>query len=82
MNFEISTQLIGLVAALAVIGKLLKETPKLPNWLIPWFLLTLSVIGSCLVLGTFNINSVIEGVVAYSLANAGHQLTKQSLERG
>lgn len=82
MEFEITTHLeaavLPLAIALYVIGVFLKATPKVPDWLIPWMLLLLGVIGAILLLG-LSVSSVIQGVIACGVAVLGNQLYKQAM---
>lgn len=68
------------VVALWVIGALLKNTPKVQNWLIPWVLMATSVILTSLTLGGFTIDNLNQAIIVAGIAIAGHQLFKQSKE--
>lgn len=68
------------IPVLWVIGKLLKETPKIQNWLIPWVLLVVGVLATMGIMG-FTIESAIQGVLVAGASVFGHQLLKQTQNR-
>ena len=78
LNFIIEEALI-LIPALIVLGKMLKDTPHLKDWLIPYILLIGGVVGSIAIIG-FTAPAVIQGVLVSGAAVFGHQLYKQSKE--
>ena len=85
MDFELLTGYIlehclVLIPALWVIGALLKNTPKVPNWLVPYVLLVCGVVGACLLVG-FSVDGVIQGVLVAGVAVLGHQLLKQASQK-
>ena len=61
--------------ALFILGLILKQTPMVENWTIPYILTVLGVI-SCIIILGFNINSVVQGVIAAGVAVYFHQLGK------
>lgn len=73
-------QALVLVPVLLFFGFLLKSTPKVPNWLIPWLLLVLGILGGILVVG-FTITGVLQGILATSITVFSHQLYKQTKNR-
>ena len=66
-----------LIPVLFIFGKLLKETPKLANWLIPYILLVVGVVLSFLMIG-FTVDGFIQGVLVVGATVLTHQLVKQS----
>jgi hypothetical protein len=72
--------LIPLVPALLIIGSILKQTPKFPDWLIVWALFALGVLSGGVVLG-FNFEGIVNGVIAAGLAISSHQAFKQTNNR-
>jgi hypothetical protein len=68
------------IPVLWVIGKLLKDTPKIQNWLIPWVLLVIGVLATMGIMG-FTIESAIQGVLVAGASVFGHQLLKQTQNR-
>lgn len=68
------------IPVLWVIGKLLKETPRIQNWLIPWVLLVIGVVATMGIMG-FTIESAIQGVLVAGASVFGHQLLKQTQNR-
>lgn len=68
------------IPVLWVIGKLLKEIPRIQNWLIPWVLLVVGVLATMGIMG-FTIESAIQGVLVAGASVFGHQLLKQTQNR-
>lgn len=68
-----------LVPALMIIGYMLKQTPKIENWMIPWILLILGTIGTVLMLGV-TVKGFVQGAIVTGVAVLGHQLWKQTVE--
>lgn len=76
----LSDQAIILVPALWLIGVILKSTPKVPNWIIPWVLMVISIAGALLMFGP-SVQAVVQGILAAGAAVLGHQLVKQTANR-
>jgi len=77
LNF-IDSNIYILTPVLFIIGMILKATPKIPSWFIPYLL---GIIGIVLCIGVkgFNVNAVIQGVLISGLSVYGHQLIKQGI---
>lgn len=75
MEFLLEEALI-LIPVLLIVGKLLKRTPSIKDWLIPYVLLVLGVALSLLVMG-LHVDAVVQGVLVTGAAVFGHQLLKQ-----
>lgn len=75
-NFIVKEAYI-LVPVLYVIGLLLKRTPKLPDWLIPWILLALGMAGGFF-LGGMQFSGLLQGVLVTGVTVFSHQLYKQT----
>lgn len=73
-------QLLVLVVALYIIGMMLKSTVRVPDWLIPWILLVVSITGSVALLGG-TANAVIQGVICTGVAVYTNQLIKQTINK-
>lgn len=65
-------QLFILIAALGVVGTVLKNS-KVDDKLIPWILLPLAIIGSIFMLGSFDVNSIIQGILCWGTSIGIHQ---------
>lgn len=76
MTYIVEEALI-VIAALLVIGAILKGTPVVADWWIPWILLVLGVASTMALLG-FSVGSVIQGVLVTGGAVFVHQLVKQT----
>lgn len=68
------------VAVLWVIGTLLKDTPKVQTWLVPWILMAVSIVLTSLTLGGFTVENINQAIIVAGIAIGGHQLFKQSKE--
>ena len=66
-------------AVLFVIGLILKQTPHIKNWLIPYILSVIGIVLCIIILG-FSINSVLQGLIATGVAVYVHQLSKQRIK--
>lgn len=67
------------VPALWVIGKIVKETPQIKDWTIPYILLGIGVILTVGILGV-NVDALIQGVLVSGLSVFGHQIFIQTKE--
>lgn len=75
----IPPELFIVVAACWVLGTILKQTPKVPDWSIVYIVLVFAVIAVGLTNG-FTIHSVLQGILSGAVAVLGHQLLKQGKE--
>jgi hypothetical protein len=69
-----------LVPALWIIGYIIKKIPNCPDWIIPFILLPLGVVGAMAILG-FTVDSAIQGVLVTGVAVLTHQLIKQAIKK-
>ncbi|KAB2337679.1 hypothetical protein F7731_08790 [Cytobacillus depressus] len=67
-----------LVPALWVLGFALKHTPAIPDWMIIWILLFVSITIGSIAFG-FSIEGLVNGITAAGVAVLGHQMFKQTL---
>lgn len=74
-------QLLILVAALYILGVFLKSTPKVQDWIIPWVLLIVGVVGSVAIQKGFSALAAVQGVVATGVAVLTNQLIKQTINK-
>lgn len=65
-----------LIPVLYIIGMMLKATPKIYDWVIPYVLLILGSIGGLFLVG-FNANGVIQGILVAGSTVFANQLIKQ-----
>ncbi|QOY37991.1 phage holin family protein [Anaerobacillus isosaccharinicus] len=68
------------IPVLLILGTLLKQTPNVNDWLIPYILLIVGVGFSIALLGT-QVSSIIQGVLVTGAAVFSHQLFKQYKEK-
>lgn len=76
MNFIVNKSYI-LIPVLYILGTFLKETPKIPDWLIPWILLALGIIGGFFLAG-MKAEGILQGVLVTGVTVMGNQLYKQT----
>ncbi|GED71384.1 hypothetical protein BRE01_50860 [Brevibacillus reuszeri] len=69
------------VVVLLVIGYFLKRTPRIQDWMIPWFLTVAGVALACGILQAVSVESVVQGILAAGIASLTHQLWKQTAEK-
>lgn len=69
-----------LIPVLMIIGKIVKNTPKIKNWLIPYILLVFGIVLTGFLIG-FSVESFIQGVLVTGTAVFGHQIIKQTIEK-
>jgi hypothetical protein len=69
-----------LVPVLYVIGVFLKRTPKVPDWLIPWILTALGMIGAFFLSG-MKLSGILQGVLVAGVTVFANQLYKQTTNR-
>ncbi len=82
MDLELITQFVVnealvLIPVLLILGALIKRTPKVPDWTIPWILLGFGVGLSMTIMGVTP-EAGIQGVLVTGTAVFGHQLYKQT----
>lgn len=73
----IKPELLFIVAGCWVIGYILKQTPRVPNWAIIYWVTLLAIISVCFTLG-FTIDSIVQGILCGAMAVYGNQLIKQA----
>lgn len=69
-----------LIPVMWVLGWLLKNTPIVADWVIPWLLLAFGIAGAMGIIG-FTMSAVLQGVVVAGVAVMTHQLYKQTVEK-
>lgn len=74
-NYIIEQALI-VVPVLLVVGQILKSTPKMPDWVIPYILLALGVLFTIGIMGV-NVQAIVQGVLVSGAAVFANQLYKQ-----
>ncbi|MBO2943595.1 phage holin family protein [Paenibacillus sp. F411] len=78
MIFElVDPRLLIVVAACWVIGYVLKQTPKVPNWSIIYIVVMVAILLTIGLIG-WSVESVIQGILAGAFAVFGHQAVKQA----
>lgn len=69
-------QALIVVPVLLVIGQVLKNTPKMQDWLIPYILLALGVSFTFGIMG-INVQAIVQGILVSGAAVFANQLYKQ-----
>jgi len=73
----IVSEALVLMPVLFIIGMLLKSTPKVADWTIPWALLVLGIVSGILIVGDV-LQGAIQGVLVTGATVLTHQLVKQT----
>lgn len=76
----ISQNALILIPVLYVIGMMLKATPKVQDWLIPWILMICGIAGAVFIIG-LNIQGIIQGILVAGACVYGNQLVKQTVKK-
>ncbi|CAM3616000.1 MULTISPECIES: phage holin family protein [Paenibacillus] len=84
MEWSIIAQMIDprlslVVVACWVIGYVLKQTPKVPNWSIIYVVIVVSILFTAGLIG-WSVENIIQGIIAGAFAVFGHQAVKQTAE--
>jgi len=77
INGLIDARLLVVLAACWVIGYILKQTPRVPDWTIIFIVTAISIVFVLLMLG-LSVESVVQGILVGSVAVYGNQLVKQT----
>lgn len=80
LNEYVVEQALIIIPVLLVLGKIIKETPRMKDWTIPYILLIIGVGITVGMLGV-NIDAVIQGVLVSGAAVFGNELIKQAIEK-
>lgn len=83
MDFEkyLIEQMLILIPVLYVVGALIKQTPKVKDWTIPWVLLAVGVAAAIAIgmgAGISIVDSVIQGILVTGVTVFANQLVKQT----
>ncbi|WP_019910547.1 phage holin family protein [Paenibacillus sp. HW567] len=78
-NF-IKPELLIVVAVCWVIGYVLKQTPRVPDWTIVYAVTVVAIIVVCIIQG-FTAGSILQGVLCGAVAVYGNQLVKQTTKK-
>lgn len=76
----IDPALIIVVAACWVIGMILKNTPRIPDWTIV-YIVTITAVVIVVLLHGLTVEAVLQGILCGAFAVYGHQIAKQTRER-
>jgi len=76
----VTEEALVLMPVLFIMGLLLKNTPRVPNWTIPWALLAIGMAGGIVIVGS-PVQGVIQGILVTGATVLTHQLVKQTTEK-
>lgn len=79
-GIELHQSLVLVVPALLIIGFVMKQTPKCPDWAIIWAILVLGTIAGIITIGA-TVNGVTNGIIAAGLAITSNQVYKQATKK-
>ncbi len=77
MDYVVSEAYI-LIPVLYVIGMFLKRTPKIADWMIPWILLGLGMLGGFF-LADMSVRGILQGVLVSGVTVFANQLYVQTM---
>ncbi|MDN4600054.1 phage holin family protein [Paenibacillus sp. F6_3S_P_1C] len=77
INGLIDARLLVVLAACWVIGYILKQTPRVPDWTIIFIVTAVAIVFVLLMLG-LSVESVVQGILVGAVAVYGNQLVKQT----
>lgn len=80
LNEYLVEEALIIIPVLLILGKIIKETPQIKDWLIPYILLGIGVLLSILLLG-INADAVIQGVLVAGASVFGHELYTQARDK-
>lgn len=80
INEYIVEQALIVIPVLLILGKIMKETPRFRDWLIPYCLLVIGIVFAVALIG-FHADAIIQGILVSGAAVFGHELFKQAKER-
>jgi len=83
MDFEkyLIEQMLILIPVLYIIGALIKQTPKVKDWTIPWVLLVVGVVAAIAIgmgAGISVADAIIQGILVTGVTVFANQLVKQT----
>lgn len=76
LNYVIEEALI-LIPVLFVLGAIIKKTPNVKDWIIPYVLLIVGVVLTVAMLG-YTVEAIIQGILVTGATVFSHQLIKQA----
>ncbi len=76
----IKPELLLVVTVCWVIGYILKQTPKVPDWTII-YAVTLAALAVEVLMTGFTAESILQGILCGAVAVYGNQLVKQSVKK-
>lgn len=86
MDFQkyLIEQMLILVPVLYIVGALIKQTPKVKDWVIPWVLLAVGVVAAIAIgvgSGLSVPDAIIQGILVTGVTVFTNQLVKQTTNK-
>ena len=79
LNYVVEKAIV-LIPVLYIIGMMLKQTPKVLDWLIPWVLMAFGIIGAVGIMGA-SVEAVIQGILVAGATVFTNQIVKQTINK-
>ena len=80
LNEYLIEEALIVIPVLLILGKIIKDTPRVKDWTIPYVLLFIGVAITFALLG-FNVDAFLQGVLVSGAAVFSNQLYKQVREK-
>lgn len=81
LNEYLIEEALIIIPVLLILGTIIKGTPNIKDWLIPYILLVIGIVGTVGLLG-FNVDAFLQGVLVTGGAVLINQGYKQVKEKG
>lgn len=78
-SIYVQQEVFVLVPVLWFVTYLLKATPHVPDWMIPWILVVCGIIGTSSLLGTIDSHSVLQGIIVAAVNVLGNKLAEDTV---
>lgn len=78
-SIYVNQEVLVLLPALWFITYLLKSTPHVPDWVIPWIMVLLGIAGASSILGGFRGYTIYQGVIVAAMNVLGNSLIKDTV---
>lgn len=78
-SIYVNQEVLILLPALWFITYLLKRTPQVPVWIIPWVMVILGIAGASSILGGFRGYTIYQGVIVAAINVLGNSLIQDTV---
>jgi len=73
-------EMLALLPVLWLIGAIIKRTPIIQNWIIPYIILIIGIAGGGFIVG-WTTQGILQGIYCAGVAVLAHQLVKQGTDK-